>query len=153
MGHVDRRDLEWTDGELVTLLVDTDGDFRRVGFELGLGSQHSRGERRRPYRCPQQRPERHQRTVVILMRMCDDDRLQRLSQLLHVADIGQHKIYARQLRAGKSDAAIHHDPLARFRRSIAIQREIHPDLANPAKRHEHQFRVVRHQPTTASREP
>ncbi len=92
----------------------------RILLEIALGFQQARGERRAVDGNIQARPEVGQRTVVILMRMRDDDRLEVLALGSEKADVGQHQIDARKIRTREGDAAIDHDPLAVICRAVAV---------------------------------
>ena len=62
------------------------------------------------------------------------------------ADIRQNQIDAGQmLLGGEGNTAIDNQPLAPSPVADAIDREIHPDLADAAERRKHKF-IVGHQP-------
>lgn len=64
----------------------------------------------------------------------DDDAFEVLLLLGDIADIGENQIDTVQIEAGKGNAAIHHDPLALVFRTVAVQRQIHANFADAAKR-------------------
>ena len=66
------------------------------------------------------------------MRMRDDDAPEVGKPLLDEADIGQHEVDTRQFRRRECHAAIDDDPLAAIGRAVAVEREVHADLADPA---------------------
>ena len=70
--------------------------------------------------------------------------LEVLALLGKKADVGQHEIHPRQIRAREGNAAIDHDPLPVILRSVTVECEIHADLANAAERQEHQFVLISH---------
>ena len=57
---------------------------------------------------------------------------------------GIKQIDAGQLVAGEAEAEVDHQPLAAARRAEAVERAIHADLAETAKRREDQFVAVAH---------
>ena len=63
---------------------------------------------------------------------------------LDKAEIGHDEINAGQLLAGKGDAEVDHQPLARACGPIAVKGAIHADLAQAAERREYKLAVVRH---------
>src|SRR5690606_27967018 len=55
-------------------------------------------------------------------------------------DVGEDEIDARRFgRIPERDAAIDHDPFAMLRRAVAVEPEIHPDLADAAEWQEDKF--------------
>src|SRR5205807_6489074 len=65
-------------------------------------------------------------------------------------DVRHDEIDAGQIVAGKRHAEIDRDPLALRPVADAIEREIHPDLADPAERREQ--KLLRHQACTRAEE-
>ncbi len=81
---------------------------------------------------------------MVFVRMGDDDADEVLLRLLDEADVGHDEIDAGQVVAGEGDAEIDHQPFARLRRPIAVERAIHADFAEAAEGREHEFAVVCH---------
>ena len=81
---------------------------------------------------------------MILVRMGDDNRLEINVFVFDKANIGKHQIDARQVRTGKCHAAIDHDPFAMPFATIAVERQIHSDLADATKRQKYQFLLLCH---------
>ena len=85
---------------------------------------------------------------------------EKVAALLHqIADVGQDEIDAGQRIVGKGDAEIDRDPLPAVLVAEAVDREIHADLADPAKRRENeliggaQHRVLRSDSPSRGRRP
>ena len=75
------------------------------------------------------------------MRVGNHDAAQPVGLFLDEADIRQNEVDARQGGVRERDADIDHQPLARVRRAEAIEREVHADLADAAKRRKDEFRT------------
>ena len=132
-------DFERTDREALAGLVDDDRHVRSAGLGAALRIQQTGRERRHPDLRLQARPQVKQRAVVILMRMGDHNAAQAADVLLDEADVGQDQVDTRQVGAGKGDAAVDDDPFARIGGTVAIQGQVHADLADTAQRAEYQF--------------
>ena len=71
---------------------------------------------------------------------------------LEVGDVRKDEVDTGKIGARKGDAEVDREPGARLRRPVAVEPEIHADLADPAKRKEDQLvpvRARRHQRTVA----
>src|SRR5579863_6860804 len=84
---------------------------------------------------------------MILMPVRDDEADEVALDLLGELRIGQDDLDARPLRLGEGEAAVDHQPFAPAPRAEAVEREVHADLAQPAKRYENQFVGLIHQRT------
>ena len=144
MGDGDELDDKRADSDFLALGDDVQRNLGRAWLaetaSLGQPGRKPRHVDRRA----EVRPELGERADVILVRMGDDDSDQIPLHLLDEAEVWHDKIDAGQLRACKGHSEIDHQPLARVCRSIAVKGAIHADLAQAAKRGEHELAVVRH---------
>ncbi len=76
---------------------------------------------------------------MILVRVREHDAEKIAALLLQVADVRHNEIDARQRVVGESNPEIDRNPLPAMLVAEAVDREIHADLADPAKRREHEF--------------
>src|SRR5262245_18376420 len=76
---------------------------------------------------------------MILVRVREHDAEKIAALLLQVADVRHDEIDAGQRVVGESNPEIDRDPLPAVLVAEAVDREIHADLADPAKRSEHEF--------------
>ena len=76
---------------------------------------------------------------MIFMRMGEQQADDIRALLLKEADVGKDNVDARLLVAAKGDAHVDDEPLAVALAAIAVEIEIHADLANAAERHEDEF--------------
>ena len=72
---------------------------------------------------------------MILVRMGQNEAIEKGPLLLNEAEIGQDDVHPRQTIVGKAEPQIHHRPAA----ILAIQVAIDADLADAAQRHEPQI--------------
>src|SRR5262249_8205122 len=78
-------------------------------------------------------------TEMILVRVREHDAEKIAALLLQVANVRHDEIDAGQRVVGESNPEIDRDPLPAVLLAEAVDREIHADLADPAKRSEHEF--------------
>ena len=71
-------------------------------------------------------------TDMVFVRVGDDDSLERLPVLVHIAGVGKDEVHARVLVAGKHDAGVHDD----HRVVHPVGHHVHPELAQPAERND-----------------
>ena len=76
---------------------------------------------------------------MILVRVGQHEADEVFPLLLDEAQIRQHDVDARLALVRKGDAEVDHQPLARVRRTEAVEIDVHADLAEAAERHEHEF--------------
>ena len=145
MRNRDRLDPERADLEGLARLVDRHRDVRRVEFRQALRLKQSGCEGRHPDLRLQPRPQFVQRTVMVLMRMRDDDAAQIAEVLFDEPDVRHDQIDAGMLVVRERHADINDDPLAPAGRPIAVEREVHADFAKSAQRHEYKFGSVCHE--------
>ena len=84
---------------------------------------------------------------MILMRMGDANADEIARDLLDEGDVGEDEVDAGRLRSRKAEAAVDHQPFARFRRPVAVERHVHADFAQAAERHEDEVCVRRRHAT------
>src|SRR6185295_2699363 len=84
------------------------------------------------------RPQVGDGAEMVLVGMSDDDADEVLAALLDESRIGHHDLDARRAVVAEGDAEIDHQPLA----GMAVEVEVHADLARAAQREEQQL-VVR----------
>ena len=144
MGDGNEFDVERADLEPRARLDDPDRNLRRARLAEPARFGEAGGEGRRIDLDAEARPQLGQRADMVLVRMGDDDADEILLHLLDEADVGHDEIDARQVVAGEGDAEVDHQPLARLRRAIAVERAIHSDFAQAPERREHELAVVCH---------
>ncbi len=77
---------------------------------------------------------------MVLVAMRENEAEDIFALLNEVADVGQDQIDTRQvLFGGERDAAIHDHPLPAALIPDAVDRKVHPDLADAAERCEYEF--------------
>ena len=140
MRERDELHVEGSELEAGIELHDVDRDLQ-IAAPLGeLGAQHAGRERRRVDGRLEARPQLDHRADVVLVRVRDEDADEIAAVLLDEAHVGQDHVDAGvELALGEGDPAIDHEPLARIRRPVAIEVEVHADLAEAAKAHEHEL--------------
>ena len=74
-------------------------------------------------------------TEVILVGVGEHEAAELVAQLGYELYVGRCHIHAGKLRPRKNDPAIHHQPAP----GVAVEVEIHPDLAAAAERNEQEF--------------
>jgi hypothetical protein len=75
---------------------------------------------------------------MVLVGMGEDQAAQALAPLGDEARIGQDDLDPGQGLVGEAEAEVDHHPLA----AVAVEVEVHADLAGPAERHEEERVVV-----------
>ena len=128
----------------VARLDDPERNFRRARLAEPPRFGEPGGEGRRVDLDAEARPQLGKRADMILVRMGDDDADEILLHLLDEADVRHDEIDAGQVVAGEGDAEVDHQPLARLRRAIAVERAIHSDFAQAPEGREHELAVVCH---------
>src|SRR6516162_10667131 len=140
MRNIDEIDREGTDRQMATYRHDLHWNFRRALLRGAPGLEYSCRERRGIDRHFQLRPQIDERAHMVLVTMGEHQRQNVFALFDQVADVRQDEIDAWQmLFGGEGDAAIDDDPLPPAIVAETVDREVHPDLANAAKRCEYQF--------------
>ena len=122
-----------------------DLELRQVHVVDVLGFEQAGREPRREDPATQLWPKIGHGPDMVLMGMRDDEAEEILPDPLDESEVRQQQVDARQVRPGKRQPAIHHDPLAPFRWPEAVKRGIHADFAQASERAEDQFfAAVRH---------
>ena len=99
--------------------------------------QHLGGERRGIDRdAAELRPEIDHRAEMILMRVGEQQAVDVVALVLEEADVGQDDVDAGLGVAAEGDAHVDDQPLARAAAAIAVEIQIHADLAHAAQRQE-----------------
>src|ERR1700751_440109 len=139
MGHGYELDIEWSERESAAERDDVHRDLGRTRLALQLGLQQRGGKRCGVDRQLEPRPQVEQRAEMILVRVGEHE-AENIASLLHqIADVRHDEIDAGQRVVSESNPEIDRDPLPAVLVTEAVDREIHADLANPAKRREHEF--------------
>src|SRR5690606_14820136 len=94
------------------------------------------GERRHPDLLLEPRPQIQQRAIVVFMRVGDDDTSHLVQLAFDETGIWQHEIDSRKRCIREGHANVDDDPLARPRRTEAVEGEVHSDFAYAAQRAE-----------------
>ena len=144
MGDRHEFDVERSDRHAPARGHDLDRDLGRSRLAEPARLRKTGGEGRSVDPGSEARPKVGERADVVLVRVGDDDADEVLPQPLDEADVGQDEIDPGQVVAGERDAEIDHQPLARARRPVAVERAIHADLAEASERREHQLAVIDH---------
>ena len=133
-------DIEGADLEPAVEPHDVDRQLQAAAHLGELRAQHAGGERRRIDRRLEARPQLDHRPDVVLVRVRDQHAGEVGTVLLDEAHIGQDHVDAGiELALGKRDPAIDHEPPARLGGTIAVEVEVHADLAEAAERHEYEL--------------
>ncbi len=137
MRHGDQLDIEGTDRAAV---AERNGLERKAVEAAKLGElhlEHLGGKRRGVDRDPAQlRPEIGHRAEMILMRVGEQQADDVVPLLLEEAYVGKDDIDAGLGVAAEGDAHVDDEPFARAAAPIAIEIQVHPDLAHAAERQE-----------------
>src|ERR1700733_4676307 len=144
MSDRDEFDYERANRTLLAELDDLQWYLRRARLAEPTRLGQSGRKARHIYGRAQVRPEFGKGAEVVLVRVSDDDPDQILLCLLDKSQIRHNEIDAGHVLARKGDAKVNHQPLASVRRPIAVKRAIHADLAQAAKRGEHELIAVCH---------
>ena len=140
MGHRHELDVERAEREAAAERHDIDRNFRSAALALPLGFEQRGRERRRVDRQLEPWPQIDESAEMVLMRVGEHDAEDVAAFFDQETDVGQDQVDARQLLlARERDADIDDDPLPARRRAEAVEREIHPDLADAAERRKNQF--------------
>ncbi len=117
------------------------GDRNHVGAGLArrLGMKQTGREGAGIDRHAQARPEIEQRAEMVLVGMGDDDAFEVLALFLEEGDVREDDVDARQVLMREGDAEIDGDPALSVSGTVAVEREVHADLADPAEGHEDEF--------------
>ncbi len=144
MSDGDEFDREGADHDRLAELDDLHGDVGRARLAEPPRLDEFGGEAGHIDRRAQVRPKLDEGADVVLMRVGYDDPDQVLPRLLDKVEIRHDEIDAGHVLVGETYAEVDHQPSARARRPIAIKGAVHSDLAQAAKRSEHQLAVVVH---------
>src|SRR5579863_2642511 len=133
---------------------DFDRNWRRAGLRRAFGLEQSRRERRGIERHLQPRPQIDQRAHMVLVTVGQDEANDVFALLDQIADVRQDEIDAGQMLLGrKRHTAIDDEPLSAPLVAKAVNREVHPDLAEAAQRREDKFVVRHHSARVGTRRP
>jgi hypothetical protein len=135
MGQRDQLDVERPDVEPAAERLLDDLDRMEQAGLRELQAQDRGGERRRVDRAAEPRPQMADRADMVLMRVGDDEAGQVGLALGGEARIGHDDLDPRHGLVRKRDAQIDHQPFA----GIAVEVEVHADLAGAAQGQEHQL--------------
>lgn len=83
------------------------------------------------------RPQIEQRTIMVFMGMGYEDRKDLVAYTLGKPNVRHDHIDAGQFDAWKADPAIDHDPLTVFTLAYSVERKVHSNFTNAAKRHKY----------------
>src|SRR5208282_2247154 len=144
MGDREEFDVERTDRDPRARLDDLDRNLGRARLAEPPRLGKTRREGRRIDLCAEARPQLGERADMVLVRMGEDDSGEVLLHILDEADVGHDEIDAGQVVAGEGDPEIDHQPFARLRRAIAVERAIHANFAQAPEGREYQLVVVCH---------
>ena len=137
MRHGDQLDVEWADRAPVPERNDLE---RKAVDQSHLGElrlEHLGGKGRGVNRdAGELRPQIHHGAEMILMRVGEQEADDIVLLLLDEADIGEDHIDARLGLAAEGDSHIDDEPFARAIAPVAVEIQIHADLAHAAKRQE-----------------
>ncbi len=137
MGHANELDLEGTDGAPAAERHDLKGKAIDQAHLGELRFEHLGGEGRGVDRdAAKLRPEIDDRAEMILMGVREQEAGNVVPLLHDEADIRENDINARLKVAAESDTHVDDEPVARAVPSIAVEVEIHADLAHAAERQE-----------------
>src|SRR6516162_4364335 len=144
MSDIDEIDGKGTDRQVSAGRHDLDRNFRRTWLGSSPRLEQCRGKRGGMDRHFQPRPQVDQRAHMVLVAMGKHQREDVSALFDEIADVGQDEIDAREmLLRGEGHAAIDDDPLPPAIVAEAVDREVHPDLADAAQGCEYKL-VVRH---------
>ncbi len=139
-------DVERADIHASTGWYHGDRNFRRIALGLAFGLEQRGAELRRIDRASQLRPEIDDGAEMVLMGMRQHEAHQVLPLFLKESDVRHDQIDAGQmLLVTEGDAEVDRKPGALLALAEAIDRQVHADLADAAKRRKGQFVRPRHQ--------
>ena len=144
MGDRHELDVERADRHARAGPDDLDRNLRRARLAEPARLGEAGGEGRGVDLSAEARPQIGERADVVLVRVGDDDADEVLPHLLDEADVRHDRVDARQVLAGEGDAEIDHQPFARLRRPVTVERAIHADFAQAPEGREHELAVVVH---------
>ncbi len=137
MRHADQLDIEGADGAAVSERHDLERKAVEHTHLRELRLEHLGGEGGGiDGDAAKERPEIDHCAEMVLVRMGEQEAGDIVALLLEEADVGEDDVDARLLVAAEGDAHVDDQPLARPRAAVAVEVEIHADLANAAERHE-----------------
>ncbi len=111
-------------------------DDRNLVDKPGLGElahQHRAGEAGRIDGAAQSRPEVMDGAEMIFVRVGEQQADDVIATRLEIARIGRHDRHTGRVAGCEGDPEIDHQPSAAVRRSVAVEVEVHADLAGPAQ--------------------
>ena len=135
----DQLDVERPELEAAAERHDLDRNIRRARFAQPLGLEQRGRERRRIDRAAQARPQIEQRAEMILVRVGEHEAGEIAPLRDQERDVRHDQVDAGQVVARERHAEIDRDPVALAPVAEAVEREIHPDLADAAERREQEF--------------
>ena len=137
--HADHLQIERADAEAAVV---GDQPQRHLGLEAAAGelaTQRGHGERRRIDRTAQPRPQIGHRAEMVLVGVGEQQAVELVAALGDERRIGHDHVGAGNTVAAERDAAVDHQPAVLVARAIAVEVEVHADLAGPAQWQEQQF--------------
>src|SRR5579863_10756714 len=150
MRHRNELDLERPEIDAAAGRHHGDRYLRWIAFGGAFGLEQRGAELGRIDRAFQPRPKVDNGAEMIFMGMRQNETDQILPLLLKKADIGHDGIYPRQmLLVAEGNAEIDHEPGALMPFAKTIDRQVHADFADTAKRCECQLIRSRHQAAPA----
>ena len=106
-----------------------------------LAAQHGGGERRRIDRAFQPLPQMGDGADMVLVGVGEDEAEQVLLLAFDIERVGHDDFNARLAAIGEGDAQVDRQPFTVRGRTIAVEVEVHADLARAAERQEDEFVV------------
>src|SRR6185369_8365458 len=145
MRHRYKLNIEWANVEAAAQSDNGYGNFRRTRLAGAFRLEQGRREWCGINRDFQARPQVDQCPEVVLVRMRKHQPRDVLSLFNQVPDIRENQVDAREvLLGGKRHPEIDGQPPAPALVANAIDRQVHADLPDPAKRRKNQFLRPRH---------
>ncbi len=141
MRQGDELDLERPDGETPRQRHLGDRDLVLQARFDQLFVEKGAGEGCRVNRAAEALPEIGNGADMVFVAMRHDETGEAVAPLDDEAGIGHQHVEARLAVVGEGDAAIDHQPFA----AIAVQRQVHADLAGTAEREEDELFGCRHE--------
>ena len=140
MRHGHQLDAERANIEAAAHSNDSDGNFRRTRLARAFRLKQGGGERRGVDWHFQARPQVDQRAEMIFVRMREHQACDILALFDQVPNVRKDQVDPRKvLFGGKRHAEIDRKPRSPAIVTDPVDRQVHADLADPAKRRKYQF--------------